>query len=121
MLEYLPGKAGGGLSVCGKTTVSFLGPNESHFSTGESTAGEIIPSNTRHQCRLTTGLQLLCMCCVCVCVCVTAYSIIGPVGDGGSCGRKPTWNFLNKGLIFTGSGTMLEGVSLFLFSPPLSL
>lgn len=31
----------------------------------ESSAGEIIPSNTRHQCRLTTGLP---MCCVCLCV-----------------------------------------------------
>ncbi len=56
-----------------------------------------------------------CVVCVCVCVgvfvCVTAYSIIGPVGDGGSCGHKLTWNFLNKGLIFTGSCTVLEGVS----------
>lgn len=35
-------------------------------------------------------------------------SIIGPVGDGGLCGHKPTWNFLNKGLIFTGSCTVPE-------------
>lgn len=46
----------------------------------------------------------LCLCAsVCVWVCLCVYSIIGPVGDGGSCGHKPTWNFLNKGLIFTGS------------------
>lgn len=73
----------------------------------ESTAGEIIPSNTRHQCRLTTGLLMACVCLyerVCARVCV--YSIISPVGDS----HKLTWNFLNKGLIFTGSCcTVKEG------------
>lgn len=59
-------------------------------------------SRTPHALRL-----FVCACVVCVCV----YSIIGPVGDGGSCGHKPTWNFLNKGLIFTESCKVFEGVS----------
>lgn len=63
--------------------------------------------------RAPVALHVLCVwVCVGVFVCVTAYSIIGAVGDGGSCGHKLTWNFLNKGLIFTGSCTVLEGVSL---------
>lgn len=41
-----------------------------------------------------------------VCVHVCVYSIINPVGDS----HNPTWNFLNKGLIFRGSCcTVKEG------------
>lgn len=41
-----------------------------------------------------------------MCARVCVHSIISPVGDS----HKPTWNFLNKGLIFTGSCcTVKEG------------
>lgn len=64
---------------------------------------------------------------VCVCmnerVCARArvrvcvYSIISPAGDGASCSHKPTWNFLNKGLIFIGSRCTVTGKEVASFFP----
>lgn len=95
--------------MCGKISLSFLGgwgwgANEPHFSTGVRVQLERLSHPTRV---INVASQQGSPCVVCVCV----YSIIGPAGDGGSCSHKPTWNFLNKGLIFTGSCTVLEGVS----------
>lgn len=94
-------------ALCGKTTVRFFGgPNEPPLSAGVRVQLERLSRPTRV---INVASHQGFPCAVCVCVCV--HSIIGPVGDGGSCGHKPTWNFLNKGLIFTGSCAVLEGVS----------
>lgn len=88
----------------GGTQWAFWGAKwDSHPCGCESAAGEIIPSNTRHQCQPHNRLHHV----LCVFVCVCVYSIISSAGGGRSCGLKPTWNFLNKSLICT----VLEGVS----------